>query len=214
MSLFLALDHGLPFAAAAARGSIAIVAAECAFAIVYAHVERGWPLALGAASAAYVIAGVALAPLDVGPLPLAIAMIVVLLVARRLVPRCEPPSARPARAAPAWDLPLRVVVTTGLVLVITFVAPALGPYGSAVVASFPLYASVLAVFAERHGGHADASEIMRGLVNGLFGFTAFFLVVALALETLGTVATFAIATATVLIVQAIALAMLRRSGSA
>ncbi len=209
VSLFLALDHGLPFATAAARGSIAIVVAECAYAVTYARVERGWPVALAASSVAYAVAAFAMGWIELTPVVLAVLMAGVLLVSRRLIPRRER-VAGSSRAAPAWDLPVRIVVTTGLVLGITFAAPALGPYGSAIVASFPLYASVLAVFAERHAGHAAAVDVMRGLVTGLFGFTAFFLVIALALETLGTLTTFVLAAMTVLVVQGIALAVLRR----
>lgn len=209
VSLFLALDHGEHFAAAAARGSIASVLGGCAYAVVYARVERGWPLAFAAASAAYVAAGVALRPLDVDAVPLAIGMTAVVALATRLIPRRAHDPAN-AREVPAWDLPLRIVVATAFVLVITFAAPALGPYVSALAASFPVFATILGVFTERHAGHAAASEIMRGLVAGLVGFTMFFLVIALAIEPFGIAAAFILAVVAILVVQGVTLAVLRR----
>lgn len=210
MSFFLALDHGLPFAAAAAHGSVASVASGSAYALVFARVDRGWRWSLAAASAAYAVVALLMQFATIAVVPLALGMGAVLLVARRLLP---PPSRREstARVAPAWDLPARVSIATGLVLTITFVAPLLGPYGSAALATFPLFASILGVFAERHGGHGMAVDVMRGLVTGLFGFTAFFVVVDLALESLGVAATYGLAAITVLAVQGIALGVLRRA---
>ena len=210
MSFFLALDHGLPFAAAAAHGSVASVASGSAYAVVFARVERGWPAALAAASATYVVFALLMQAAAVPLVALGIAMAVVLLVARRLIP-VGPRSAAAPPVLPPWDLAARVSIATSLVLAITYVAPLLGPYGSAATATFPLFASILGVFAERHIGHAAAVEVMRGLVTGLFGFTAFFVVVGLALEPLGVAATYTIAAATVLAVQAAALAVLRRA---
>src|ERR687888_1512544 len=61
VSLFLAIEQGTPFAAAAASGSIAGAAAAALFAIVYAALARraSWPITLVGASATFV-AGIAL----------------------------------------------------------------------------------------------------------------------------------------------------------
>ncbi len=210
VSFFLALDHGLPFAAAAAHGSVASVASGSAYALVFARVDRGWRWSLVAASAAYAVVAVLMQFATIAVVPLALGMGGTLLVARRLLP---PASRRVAAAGvvPPWDLAARVSIATGLVLTITFVAPLLGPYGSAALATFPLFASILGVFAERHGGHGTAVEVMRGLVTGLFGFIAFFVVVDLALEPVGVAATYALAVVTVVAVQAVALTVLRRA---
>ena len=209
VSLFLALDHGTPFAAAAARGSIAAVAAECAFALAFAWIDRGWAAALAAASIAYVATALLMQLATLEPVFLAIAMVAVLAVSARSLPRLPARPLDRADATPAWDLPARVIVATSLVLVITAVAPALGPYGSAVAASFPLFASILAVFGERTAGHAAAVDVMRGLVHGLFGFMTFFLVIATTLEPLGLVA-FVPAAAATLVVQAVSFTRLTR----
>lgn len=209
VSIFLAIDHGERFAADAARGSIASVAGGCAYAVVFARVGRGWPVALVSASAAYLAVAGAMRLVTLDAIPLAILMCAALLAARWLIPA---PGDRAAvlRVTPRWDLPARIVVATSLVVGITIFAPTLGAYGSAIAASFPVFASILGVFEERTEGHAAAVAVMRGLVSGLFGFIAFFVVVALAIETLHVAFTFALATLAVLAVQGVALALLRR----
>jgi len=115
-------------------------------------------------------------------------------------------------AAPRWDLPARAIVATGLVLTLTGIAPLLGPRASGILSGFPLYATVLAVFAHRAIGSRPAAAVMHGLVAGLFGFASFFIVVATALVPLGPVLAFGLATVAVLCVQAISLTVLRRTG--
>src|SRR3989442_15269573 len=68
IALFLALDHGARFAAAAAVGSLAGALAEGAFCGAYAATARaGWPAALAAATLAFA-AVAALLPRGVVPL--------------------------------------------------------------------------------------------------------------------------------------------------
>ena len=208
MSLFLALDHGTAFASAAARGSVASVIAVCVFAVVYARLEGGWPLSLAAATLAYTLVTVPLARSALDTVALAALALACVVVGRRLIPRREIAAA--AGPLPAWDLPLRAILGTALVVGVTAAAPALGPFASAALATFPIFATILAVFAHRTRGHAAASEVLRGLMHGIAGFTAFFLVVALVLGTLGIAATYALATATVLLVQGATLALVRR----
>lgn len=208
VSLFLAIDHGGRFAADAARGSIASVVGGCAYALVFARVERGWPFALVSASAAYLVVAAAMRLVTVETIPLALLVTAVLFVAMRLAPKARE-RVDTGRVTPAWDLPARIVVATALVVGITLYAPTLGAYTSAALASFPVFASILGVFEERTMGHAAAIDVMRGLIPGLLGFTAFFVTVALAIEPLGIAVTYALATAAVLAVQGIVLAALR-----
>src|SRR5205814_10139817 len=70
VSLFLALEQGTGFAAAAAAGSIGGVAASAVFAVAYAAMARrfAWPAALLVASATFAVAVTALRalPLESG----------------------------------------------------------------------------------------------------------------------------------------------------
>ena len=120
------------------------------------------------------------------------------------------PAAPAAVALPRGDLPLRIVVATALVLAITELAPALGPRLSGILATFPVYAAVLAVFAHRTGaGAAAAAQVLGGLLFGLFAFAAFFVVLGTLLERAGVALAFAAATAVALAVQAASFALMR-----
>jgi hypothetical protein len=210
VSLFLAIEHGTEFAAAAAVGSIASAFTAGLYALVYAHVApRGWPLATLAATAAWAI--VAALSRTVALTPLLLYAIV--LAGLALVVRLMPP-ARAIEAAPpaaVWDLPARMVVATALVLGVTAGASALGPFTSGLLAGFPVYATVLAVFAQRALGAVAGIAVMRGLTAGVFAFATFFFVVASLLGALGVVTTFVLATVAILLVQAATFTLLRRA---
>src|SRR3954466_3987060 len=119
VSFFLATDHGLAFAAAAARGSMLSVIAVCAYAWTFSRVRRGWVVALVCATIAYLIAVFALRLVDLDPAYVIVLVGAVVTLVSRLRPR--PAAVAPAAAPPAWDLPARVVIATVLVLTITFV---------------------------------------------------------------------------------------------
>jgi hypothetical protein len=80
--------------------------------------------------------------------------------------------------ASAWELPIRVTVTTGLVLGLSIVSNLAGPRLAGVLAAFPALACVLAAMTHRSGGSAAAIELVRGLVVGLGPTTLLFLVLA------------------------------------
>ncbi|MHB8400305.1 MAG: hypothetical protein ACYDCI_15435, partial [Candidatus Limnocylindrales bacterium] len=84
-----------------------------------------------------------------------------------------------------------------------------GPHWSGVVATFPVYLSVLAVFTHRHAGAAAADDVLRGLLGGLYGTAAFFVVVDVGLAPIGLVATFLVALALTAVIGAIALVRMR-----
>jgi hypothetical protein len=211
IALFLALDLGTSFAASAARGSIGSVIAQAAFAVAYSRATHlGVPGALAGGTLAFAAAGLLVRAVDATPALLTAVAWTVLAIALRLVPS----SARRAAGRivpPWWDLPGRIVIATVLVLGITSVAATLGPFTSGLISGFPLYATVLGVFAHRTAGPDAARDVMRGLLAGLFGFATFFLVIAGTLESLGTVVSFALATATILVVQGVSFVLLRRA---
>jgi hypothetical protein len=208
--LFLALEHGTPFAAVAAGGILAGTWSQAAYAVVLARTAvRGWPAAVAAGTVIFAMATAALSAVALTPW-IALVLVAVSLLAATRVLRPMPRAAEPVHF-PAWDLPLRMAVTTALVLALTGAASILGARLSGLLAPFPLYATVLAVFAHRSAGPAAAEAVMRGLIYGLFGFTGFFFVLALALNPLGLAATFALALLVALVSQAITLAVIRRS---
>jgi hypothetical protein len=120
------------------------------------------------------------------------------------------PGATASVPLPGWDLPARMILATALVLAITAGASALGPRLSGLLATIPLYASILAGFGFQLVGPAAAIRVWRGLLFGLFGFGAFYLVLAASLEPLG-LAAFAVALAIAVLMQMTTLRLLRGS---
>jgi uncharacterized membrane protein (GlpM family) len=112
--------------------------------------------------------------------------------------------------APRWELAARMAIATALVLLITWVAAAIGPNLSGLAAAFPLFAMVLAVFAHRHQGGPAARGVMRGLLLGLFGFVGFFATVSLLVTRIGLASTFSIALIVNLVIHGAAYLVLRR----
>ncbi|HEX5856355.1 MAG TPA: hypothetical protein VFZ57_12110, partial [Thermoanaerobaculia bacterium] len=174
------------------------------------------PLPLAGSSLAFAVSTAALGRVTLSPLPLFALVVTVLAVALYLmpgggrVPRATGTDRAGAVAPPGWDLPARMVVATVFVVLLTGIAPALGPHLTGLLAPFPLYGAVLAVFAHALEGPGSATAVLRGMLTGLFGFAGFFLVLATCLEDWGLVAAFAAAIALTLAVQGIAFSTLKR----
>ena len=202
VAFFIALDHGETFAASAALGSLGGAAAEAAFALAYGRLatRSHWPLALLAGSAAFAAGAVVLERLSLGPWALVLVVVGALVVGIRLLPAGAP---RPTPAPPPrWDLPTRMLLATVVVLLLTTLAPRLGAHVSGLLATYPLFATILTAFAHRLQGAGAAVSVLRGLLYGLFAFAAFCLVLALGLARLGIAPAFAAAVVVALAVQA------------
>jgi hypothetical protein len=119
-------------------------------------------------------------------------------------------AATAARPPAHWDIPLRMLVATLLVLGLTAAAPSVGAGLAGIFSSYPVFASTLAVFAHRQLGGGGAVNVLRGLLFGLFGYTGFFLALGLLVEPAGPTAAFIAAIAVNLCVQIATLWVVRR----
>lgn len=210
IALILTLEQGRGFAAAAALGTLLGTASQAAFALAYGLAAgRGhrWPLCLAGATAAFAAGTALLYGGFFQPVQAAVLVVASAAVAVLLLPRIAAPGRR--RRPPRFDLAARIVIATSFVLVLTSAASLLGPRLSGLVTPFPLYASVLAVFAQRSDGPAAGLAVVRGLAAGLFGFASFFLVLTVTLVPLGTAVAFSLAILCVGAVQAATLLALR-----
>jgi hypothetical protein len=185
VSLFLANERGASFAARAAVGAIAGTVGVAVFCTVYGRVgrRRAWPWALGAGLLAFSFVGTLLtayastwirgALVGIGVSALIAYGAYVFSSRTRLAP--APPAV--ARPPPAWDLPARVLVSTGLVAVLTLTAQALGPAWSGVLSALPVFTAVLAVFTRTRDGRDASTKLLAGVATGSIGSHVFFLVV-------------------------------------
>ena len=211
--LFLALGLGTHFAAASAAGTLIGTASQAAFCLAYGCSTAGRRLwrSVVVGSLAFAALTLVFGRLSL-PLPIASVIVFAAIVASLLL---MPPSGAtdaPTVQPPWWDIPARMVIATGLVLLLTGVAPALGPHYTGLLSPFPLYGAILAVFAQRQAGAAAAIRVLRGLLTGLFGFAAFFLALALLLVPFGIAPALAVAIAITLGLQTIALWAQTRRG--
>jgi hypothetical protein len=212
VTFFLALERGTQFAARTAEGALGGVAAEACFCLAYAVVAGPSPsVSLLAGSASFAIAGTLLVSAAPGLGTSAALAAGTLALALWLMPRRAAAMLVPVRP-PAWDLPARMAVATSIVLALTTAAPFLGPRLSGVLGTFPVFGTVLAFFAHRLQGAIAARQVMTGLLVGLYGFAAFFLVLSLTIERLGVASGFLAAATAAVTVQACSFWAVRRRG--
>src|SRR5213596_1970759 len=209
---FLALDQGTTFATTASLAILLGTISQAAFAVAYARVagRAGWFPAVAAGSITFALATVGFQQVRLSALPAYGAVVASLVIGLLFIRRRDSPAATGA-VAPDWDLPVRIVLATGLVVVLTGIAPRIGAHLSGLLSPFPVYAGVLAIFAHRQSG-AGANAVLRGLLLGLFAFASFFVVLALGLDRLGIGLSFALATLVALLVQGSTLRMVRTFG--
>ena len=107
-----------------------------------------------------------------------------------------------------------MVLATAIVLALTALAPALGPLLTGLLSTFPVYASILAVFAHVLEGRPAGIAVLRGLLVGLFAFAGFFVVLGALIERAGIMLGFSAALVVALAVQAASLQLVRPRGGA
>jgi len=167
-------------------------------------------VAIGAAGIGWLAAAIALQPALALPVGFVFLLAsATLVIALRVMPGGV---SRPAATgSPRWELPFRMAVGTAVVVAITAAAPSLGASASGLLAMLPVIATVLAVFTHRRDGADPAIGVLRGILTGLFGTAAFLAVVSASVERLGVAAAFTAAIATIVVIQLVALSVLRRS---
>lgn len=216
IALFLALDHGVSFAASASVGMLLGMISQAIFCLAYSwSASRGvpWLASFGSGCVGFAASTVVLHLLSVPLMPASLATLLALAVVLLLVvprtPDKSDESESPATSPPRWDIPARMVVATVFVLLLTAVAPVLGPYLSGLLSPFPLFGAVLVVFVHRSEGATSAMKLLRGLLFGLFAAAGFFVALSALIEPLGIGLGFAAATATALVAQGLTLRLLR-----
>ncbi len=177
ISIIVAIQYGPGFAAHSAVGTLGGLTSVCVFCLVYtlAALKVDWPACLAAAIGAFLLvtAGWSAARLPLGP-TLAIDA-VALLVVLGVLPR-RTSAANQTRLLPKWELPVRMVLAAAFVWLLSTSADYLGPSLSGLLAPFPVITSVVAPFTHRRFGAAAVTQLLRGIVLGLFSFATFYVV--------------------------------------
>ncbi len=176
VSVFLAIEQGPDFAAAAAVGSIAGMGAVMLSYIAYLLTSRraGAGAAAPAAFAAYL--GAAWWISRLGPRIWLSASLFALTAALVMVLARGAPAPRTV-ATPRWDMAARLGASTAMLLAITVAAPLLGPTITGILSPVPIISWPLIVFAHLQGGRAQALAVIRGTAQTSAGILAFYLAV-------------------------------------
>lgn len=173
ISFFIALEHGTHFAASTVPSALLGSIGTIFFALVYsiASSRMSWlPAVLVSYAAFFVVALASLGrsvSLEVGVLLNVIVLTGVLYIFPKPKQKAE------SRKQPGYDIPLRMLVATLFVVVLTQAADYLGPTWSGILTPFPIMTSTLAVFTHAQQGSQAASRILYGLLLAGYGFVAF-----------------------------------------
>lgn len=207
--VFIVLQEGRPFAAAAALGSLLGIVAWAAFGLVYAATCPGlsWWGSMLAGWAAYGLSAWLLLHVHLGVGWSFLFVVTTLIVILLAFPRPEQiDSALPRRKYELW---LRMITATAMVVALTGAAKALGPQRSGILAAFPNYTTILAVFAHQQSA-ASAVKVLRGVTMGLFTTATFCVVLAACLMNMGAWLSFGLAFGAAAVVQTGSLIFVRR----
>jgi len=208
--LFVALEQGPQFAARTAIGSLLGVIGWALFTLVYARccLKLPWWYSTVIGWLAYFAIAALLVPVTLGIVAAFVVVCLALTVILWAFPRVTPP------ASPAvygkYDLLLRMVTASVMVVTLTGFARLLGPMRSGILSAFPAYTTILAVFSHRQ--HAAAAvTTMKGVAVGLYTAATLYLILSPTLPRLNLAASFALAMAGALLVQAASLLYVRRN---
>jgi len=198
---FLSVEQGAEFAAAAARGTLAALAAVASAAVAYAWAAQRapWWASLPVAWASFLVVTLAVQAARPGLIVAFVLAVASFAVSRAVLPPARGP--RAAAAPPAWDLPLRMVAAAALVLTVTALAERLGPRLTGALTPFPVVLTILLAFMHAGQGAATAVRFLQAFLPGMWTFAVFCLVLALVLPPLGVAAGFTLALATQLVLQ-------------
>lgn len=205
VSIFFAIEQGQQFAANAAHAAMLGLIPVAAFGIGYVLVSRRFGLAFTAASsiALYLITVWAVSYITPGIWVSVLLVMAALSLAQFIIgrPRSNPQSF----PSPWWDLPLRMIIATAMLVLFTTAASFLGPKWSGLLSPFPIFTFVMASFTFHLGGPDSAWRFVRGLLTGLFGYLVFFLVVSLLVQQASLAVVYTLATAAALGLNAVSL---------
>ncbi|HAW11205.1 MAG: hypothetical protein ABSC16_00425 [Candidatus Dormibacteria bacterium] len=189
ITLVLSLSQGWRFAGDTAAGVLAGTGSEAIFCLAYAWAASrlSWPASLAAGAAGFAVTTLALLhlPISVAPaLTVALGGVALALV---LSPRSLRGSSRALADHPTGigDIGTRMVVATGVVLLLTGAATLLGSTLTGLLSPFPVFGAVVMVSSQRLQGGGAGIAAARGLLWGLVGAALFFLVVATLLPRYG-----------------------------
>lgn len=210
VSFFLVLQQGRLFAAHAAQGTLTGLISVAVYCLTYAWLSLRfhWLLCWLASWGVFFLSTFMLEQIHLTLFTTFLIVLMSLLIAFVFWPRQE--KASNIANTPVWDLPLRIVIATAFVLLLTSSAPLLGPLLSGLLTPLPILSTILAIFAHRLYGASPARHVLRGVILGVFAFAVFFLIIAALLPVLSIALTFLCAIFGAICTQSLSLMLMRK----
>jgi len=210
VAFILAVSHDKAFAFGAVRGTLSGGFSLIAFCLTYAWLARKFNWVMTAFASMLVFTGMTalLQNIDLPFIPLFFAIISVILIGLWRMPKQTELEINESTPG-TWDIPARILVGTGFILLMTGIAPYIGPRLTGLLTTIPLYAGILTIFAHRQHGHAGANSVLRGLILGLFSFAGFYIVLGLLIQNTSLAVSFGSAILSALIVQGLTLLVMQ-----
>jgi hypothetical protein len=210
VALFLALEQGTGFAAQAAQSTLLGLISLAVFCLVYSWLalHNGWVRSLLGSWSAFLVVTLTLHQVTAPLLQIFLGGVSILFLAYILLPPHRQGDSAPR--APQWEIPVRMLVATTFVVALTELAGVLGPQLSGLLSPFPIFATILSVFAHRFQGGYVAGQVLRGVVAGTFSFAVFFVVLGGLIVPWGIAPAFGCAILATLLTQGGSLRFLRR----
>jgi len=173
---FLALEQGAEFTARTAAGALSGLAAVLLTYLAYLFISRTTSILKACIAAILFFSACSLLLLRINSpafgLLLGLLAVLAILRFREILPTSSAKSAKPG----IWDIPLRMLTSTSMLLVITSSAKTLGAGLSGIFSPIPVIAWPLTVFSHLQSGRQGLIAIVKGNAIGALGVMAFYLV--------------------------------------
>ena len=207
---FVALSNGTTFAENAALGVLSGGISLVLYALTYSWIATRFPwyVSIAASLTVFSLSTLYLQTISVPLLTIVPVVALAIVAGLTFMPKGEVEQGESKLSQ--WDIPIRILIGTSFILLITGIAPLIGSRMTGLLTTIPLYVTILSIFAHRDHGPAAAAHVLRGLLYGMFAFTGFFLVLSLLIENSSLAVSFGLATLTALVVQGISLVVLRK----
>lgn len=170
--VWLAQEHGVPYAIEAAVGSVAACALCAAFAFAYERISRtrGVVMTVAMAIGTTVLLAAPVRWLASEFVPALLVAAMLTLAVHAAMPSLHAPG---SRARLQGEVVLTALVSGTVSGAVSLCAPAVGPFWAGVLASPPLIAAAVAMHQHACADHASVVHFLRGYVGGLVGRAAF-----------------------------------------
>jgi len=199
---FLSFNHDNAFLIFSILGTLSGGFSLVAFCLTYAWLATRfrWPIAVIGSMLAFGAVILLMQNMVIPLWPLFFLIILTIFLGMRCMPKHTEvrfEEAKPGR----WDIPTRILIGTGFILLLTEIAPLIGPRLTGLLSTIPLYTAILTAFAHRLQGSMGAINVLRGLLFGMFAFAGFFFTLCILIEYVGVGLAFIVGIVITLLIQ-------------